>query len=118
MEIVAAECFRGPNSRAVWSPERQAYVCPDDFDVPAIRLDLTSTAHPPINPMFKLVFVTAAGGTLFFAVLCVALAAFGLKASPTLIDNVFEVSLNLLKIGFGAIIGMLGGIRLQGERAK
>ena len=39
-------------------------------------------AHPPINPQFKLVFATAAAGTLLFIVLCLVLSLIAGREPP------------------------------------
>ena len=49
MGIIAAECLRRPTRRAVWSPEHEQYVCPDEFEKTTMQLDLDSAAHTTIT---------------------------------------------------------------------
>jgi hypothetical protein len=74
-----------------------------------------AAGHPPINPQFKLVFLTAAIGTLLFLALCVTVTLVAGKDPPPLMDKFVTTVLDLVKIGFGAIVGLLGGKVLQGE---
>ena len=60
-------------------------------------------------------FLTAAGGTLLFAVLCIILTfAIGKEPKP-LFEKVVMGMFDLVKIGFGALVGLLGGKTLQGK---
>ena len=66
MATIAAECIKHPNRRAVWSEQLEKYVCPDTDEGQTVTLDHESRTHPPLTSQFKLVFGTAAGGTLLF----------------------------------------------------
>jgi hypothetical protein len=71
MALIAAECLKNPRRRSIWVPGREKYVCPDSEEGrKALALETKDSAseekHPPIDPQFKLVFLTAASGTLLF----------------------------------------------------
>ena len=114
MAVIATECIRNPDRRAIWSPELRKYVCPDTEEGQGVRLDPASRSNPPINPQFKLVFVTAAGGTLLFISLCIVLTLAAGASPPDLMTEVIRGLFSLTQIGFGAVIGLLGGKRLGG----
>jgi len=116
MLSVAQDCVKHPNRRAVWSPELKKYVCPDQFAEQEIKLDYNSRTHPPISPQFKLVFLTAAGGTLLFALLCVVLTISTGGQMPGALEKLVNGFFDLVKIGFGAVVGLLGGQQLQGDK--
>ena len=111
---IAAECVRHPKRHAVWSPERHQYVCPETEEGQRVSLDAQSRAHPPLNSQFKLVFVTASAGTLLFVVLCIVLTLVAGKEPPPLFEKVVMSIFDMAKIGFGAIVGLLGAKRLDG----
>ena len=128
MANVAAECFRNPRKQSVWSAELGRYVCPDSDDgkvALATAKDIVvspeakekAASHSPINPTFKLVFVTAASGTFLFLALCVVVTLLAGKQPqpPPLMEKFVTTVLDLVKIGFGAIVGLLGGKVLQAE---
>jgi hypothetical protein len=73
-----------------------------------------SPGHPPISAAFKLVFLTAAGGTLLFALLCVVVTLAAGKEPHPLVERLVSGFFDLAKIGFGAVAGMLGGQSLKG----
>jgi hypothetical protein len=126
MASIVVDCVRHPGRRSTWSPELGRYVCPDMEEgrrAAAMAHEVIATPereaqiakHPPINPQFKLVFLTAAGGTLLFAVLCIVLTfAIGKEPKP-LFEKVVMGMFDLVKIGFGALVGLLGGKALQGK---
>jgi hypothetical protein len=68
--------------------------------------------------MFKLVFGAAAGGTLLFVVLCVVLALIAGKEPPSLMTEIVRGLFSLAQIGFGAVVGLLGGKRIHAEEAQ
>src|SRR5262249_1094764 len=74
--------------------------------------------HPPIDPQFKLVFLTAASGTLVFIVLCLVVTLLAGKEPPPLFERGFLFFFDFTKIGFGAVVGLLGGKQLQANRGK
>ena len=118
MAVIATECIKNPRSRAVWSPQLAKYVCPDKQEGQATSLDRESLTHPPISAQFKLVFLTAATGTLLFVLLCVALTLAAGREPPSLLTEIIRGLFGLAQIGFGAVVGLLGGKRLQGGGAR
>jgi hypothetical protein len=124
MAVIAAECAKAPGKYSVWSPEVNKYVCSDTEEGKrAIALlsqpsSKESSTHPPINPTFKLVFLTAAGGTVLFVVLCFVLTLSAGRDLPSLAEKVVMAFFDLAKIGFGAVVGLLGGQSLQSVRRR
>lgn len=116
MAAIASECVKRPGKSAVWSPTLGRYVCPTIDGIPLSELNPADAARPPISPMFKLVFLTAAGGTILFIALCVTLALLAGKEPPTLVTELIRGMFSLAQIGFGAIVGMLGGKRLEADQ--
>ena len=115
MAAIAVECIKRPGKRAVWSPQLGRYVCPHIDNVPESQLDRTSQTRPPISPLFKLVFGTAAAGTILSLALCAVLAIAAGKEPPSLMTEVVRGLFSLAQVGFGAIVGLLGAKRLEGE---
>jgi hypothetical protein len=69
-----------------------------------------------VDPTFKLVFLATAGGTFLLLVLCIALS-FWIGPEPRpLFERLVEHLLDLTKLGFGAVAGLLGGRTLQGQQ--
>jgi hypothetical protein len=118
---VASECIKHPNRRSVWSPELGRYICPDDPEqaqlVAIAAQGKTSAAKAPakaaINTNFKLVFLTAVGGTLLFMSLCVALTLMAGREAPPLYEKVIMSLFDLAKVSFGTIVGLLGAQAMQ-----
>jgi len=128
MAKVAAECIKNPGKQSVWSTELGRYLCPDSDDgkaalakakdiVVSTEMKEKAASYPSINPQFKLVFLTAAFGTFLFLALCVTVTLIAGKEPPPLMDKFVTTVLDLVKIGFGAIVGLLGGRVLQAEPA-
>lgn len=121
MARVAAECVKNPGRIAVWSERSGKYVCSKD---PTYKQALAeqsleiAAAHPPINPAFKMVFLTAAGGTLLFVAICVAVTLISGKDMPPAWEKLITGMFDLAKIGFGAVVGLLGGQTLRGRKAQ
>lgn len=126
MASIFIGCLKSPGRQSVWSPQLGRYVCPEnEADRAALRAvqlvapnehgEKEAAHHPPINPQFKLVFLTAAGGTLLFAILCVTLTFLVGKEPKPLFEKVVIGLFDLVKIGFGAVVGLLGGKTLQGD---
>jgi hypothetical protein len=61
----------------------------------------------PISPHFNKVFCTTAGLTLLCLVISLALAALGRDNEAS--REVLSGCLTMAKIGFGAIVGLIGG---------
>jgi hypothetical protein len=81
------------------------------------RLSSISPAHQAINPTFKLVFLTSAGGTILFTIICVALHIWTDGNPPELLAKLIDGLFSMAKIGFGAVVGLLGAKSLPGESA-
>jgi hypothetical protein len=118
MAAMAAECIRTPGRTSIWSPELDKYVCPDSeegkallqsADPPILRED---SQHPTLKSQFKLVFVTSVALTVFFLLICVTLTLIAGKEPPTLHQQVVTRLLDIVQIGAGAVVGLLGGKRL------
>jgi len=123
MAVIAGECIKNPKRDSLWVPGH-GYVCPESEE--AKRQAVLEAAahpipakeakkHPPLSPQFKLVFLTAAFGTFFFLILCLIMAYFTNHESQPLLVRLIEGLFDLVKIGFGAVVGLLGGKRLQSE---
>jgi len=124
MGRILKECMKSPGRTSIWSPQLNKYVCTDS-DEGKLALALAAEAniegqakHPPIDPKFKLIFVTAAVGTLLFVLLCITLTIVVGREPPPLYEKVITSLLDLAKIGFGTAVGLLGRKSLQGEVAK
>jgi hypothetical protein len=124
MTNIAAECLMNPRKKSVWSPQQGKYICPEGGErkgaaVATQALSAEERAeHPPINPQFKLVFVTAASGTLLFILLCFGCSFVAAKEPHPLTEKLITGLFDLAKIGFGAIVGLLGGRTLMGEHPR
>ena len=124
MAEIAAECVKHPTRKSVWSPKKKKYVYPQSEELTKHEPDSKATdvseeagaTKSPINAQFKLVFITAAGGTLLFTLICVALYLITHGKPPEALDKFISGLFDLAKIGFGAIVGLLGGQKLQSER--
>jgi hypothetical protein len=120
------ECLKSPGRKSIWSPQLGKYVCADtDEGKLALALEAEQVAkdkekgkHPPINPQFKLVFLSALGGTLLFVLFCFTATILAGKEPPPLLEKVVMGFFDLGKIGFGAVVGLLGGKSLQAESDK
>jgi hypothetical protein len=123
MATTAAECVRKPRSTSIWVPELGKYVCPDSPDseeelaaaeqaLSGRELKADIAAGPTISSQFKLVFLTAAGGTLLFVLICVALTLAAGKEPHPLLEKVVMSLFDLAKIGFDAVVGLLGAKHL------
>jgi hypothetical protein len=124
MTAIARECLKHPGSKSVWSPQLKGYVCAASEEGKKLAAEAesdqqkagTPPARPTINPQFKLVFLTAAGGTLLFVVLCLVLTLIAGKTPPPLFEKVVMGFFDLAKIGFGAVVGLLGGKTLGANK--
>src|SRR5262245_9645731 len=82
MANVVKECLTHPGRVSVWVPELDRYVFPESEEgrkaLASVRRPATASPRetpdqPRIDPQFKLVFLTAAIGTLLFVAVCVTL---------------------------------------------
>jgi hypothetical protein len=95
----------------VWSKRLGRYVCAGDPEFEATLAEHTRSEHggrAPISAAFKLVFLTAAGGTLLFVIICVVTTILAGKNPPPLLEKTISSLFDLAKIGFGATTGLLG----------
>src|SRR5689334_11791003 len=69
---VAAECVRTPGHVSIWDKDLGRYVCAKDPRFQGALQKQSRSSPAPIDPTFKLVFITATAGTLLFVVICVA----------------------------------------------
>jgi hypothetical protein len=120
MARVATECVKRPYLPGVWCPENNKYVRKveqtdaADHGSEAVRppQDQARTP-PPLGTQFKLVFVSAFGGTMFFILLCV-LVTLVTGGQPTPLEEELVRGLwDLAKIGFGSVVGILGSKTLK-----
>ncbi|HEV8482413.1 MAG TPA: hypothetical protein VGV87_02550 [Blastocatellia bacterium] len=110
---VAAACMKHPRRPSLWLEAEGRYVCPDEAEAYAqaerMEAKIDAAPSPRIDPKFKLVFLTAASGTLLFTLICVALHLVTTGEPPPARKEFIEGMLTMAKIGFGAIVGLLGG---------
>src|SRR4051812_26635645 len=90
---------------------RSMSVAPTEFE--SVMAEQGRSSRPAINPAFKLVFLTAAGGTALFVAICVATTLWVGKDPPPLLDKTISSLFDMAKIGFGAVAGLLGGHTLK-----
>lgn len=121
MKDVAVECLKHPSRSSVWEPRSRRYLCPrsEEFartvqlisaETPRVVRD---SSRPPIDPRFKLIFLTSAVGTLLFMGICVALHLLTDGQPPPAMGKFIDGLFDLVKIGFGAVVGLLGGKALS-----
>jgi hypothetical protein len=106
-----------PGRTSVWSKAAGKYVCAMDLEYEQAVAEHTpaiAAAHPPINPAFKLVFLTSVGGTVLFIAICVAIHAATGGVMPSATEKLVDGLFSMAQIGFGAIVGLLGGQVLRG----
>ena len=96
MALMAAECLDHRRRRSVWIPSLRIYVRPDSEEALAEAESVAkqerehgspAKVNPALNPQFKLVFFTAAFGTMGFVVLCVVLTFLASKEPPPLFEK-------------------------------
>lgn len=119
MAQIASECIKRPRGTSVWSPDLNRYFCPESEDGEA----LLARAQPPVlqeeperptlGKEFKIVFVSTVTLTVLFLALCVVLTLLAGKEPPPLYEKLVTGLFDLVKIGAGTFLGLLGGKRLQ-----
>lgn len=111
---VLAACLKRPGHGSVWSVKKGRYVCKKDPEyAEAVRTQTIEVReeHPPISSTYSLVLWGVLGGTLFFTILCVGVRLYlreGVEPGMGM-DELLKTLEKMAFIGFGALIGMLGG---------
>jgi hypothetical protein len=108
MGKAAVQCLKNPGRPSFWVEDEGRYICPDENEVGRIE-HTTALSAGRLDPRFKLVFLTAASGTLLFTLICVAINLTTNGDLPPARKELTESILTMAKIGFGAIVGLLGG---------
>ena len=111
---VAKHCGH-PRLMCVWNSGVQAFECLEPAEAaarlaanPSQYLDRAGApGRPALGPQFKLVFITALVGTLFFLSICIALTVW-MGREIEVVNKVVEGLLTMAQVGFGAIVGLLG----------
>jgi hypothetical protein len=126
MANIAAECVKHPTMTSILVPESGHYICPDSQEGQRVLAAIQNmqnssqalTQSSRIDPQFKLVFITAAAGTLLFVVICVGLHLYTDGQPPPALAKLIDGLLDMAKIGFGAAVGLLGGKVLQKDQSS
>ena len=106
---VASECIKHPKQQSMWSYQLGRYICPDDAeDAKAVAEAKRATptqkpAKATIHTTFKLVFLTAAGGTILFVLMCLGVHLLTGGVMPSATEKFVDGMLDMAKIGFGGI---------------
>src|SRR4051812_46708507 len=106
---IAAECVKTPGRVSVWDPKLGKFICERDPRFREVSQYQSGAHADPISPEFKLVFLTAAFGTFLFVAICVATTIAAGKDMPPAWEKLVQSLMDLAKIGFGAVAGLLGG---------
>jgi hypothetical protein len=110
---IAMECARTPGRTSMWSKDLGRYVC--EGEPPFQKAFNEPQNRAPLSAAFKLVFLTAAGGTLLFVAICVVTTIIAGERMHEPLKVLISGLLDLAKIGFGAIVGLLGGQAMTRE---
>jgi hypothetical protein len=102
MGKAAVQCLKNPGRPSFWVEAEGRYICPDENEVGRIE-HTTALSAGRLDPRFKLVFLTAASGTLLFTLICVAINLTTNGDLPPARKELTESILTMAKIGFGAI---------------
>lgn|SRR5262249_8739174 len=109
---VLAACLKRPGHASVWSVKKGRYVCTKDPEyAEAVRTQTIDVReeHPPISSGYNLVIWGVLSGTVFFTILCVGVRLYLGKGMEPGMDELLKTLEKMAFIGFGALIGMLGG---------
>ena len=116
---VVAECIKRPGHTSVWSKEKGKFVCRKDPGYERAIQDQTEDVlaeHPPIDAVLKWALIAAVSGTLFFVSICVLLHLWTGGKPPDAMARLIDGLADMAKIGFGAVVGMLGSEKLRTTR--
>jgi hypothetical protein len=119
MAGIAKECARRPRGYSVWSASHGRYLCDKDSEFKersSPEVPSPDARHPSISSLFKLVFWTSVLGTAFFFVVCVLIHLATSGIMPPATQKLADGALSMAQVGFGAIVGLLGGLGAQAER--
>jgi hypothetical protein len=106
MTEVASECLRNPKRDSYWSAAEKRYICPESAQVEPHNT--APPTRPPLQENFKLVFLAAFGGTILFTLICVGCHLATGGEPPAGLQRLIDGLLDMAKIGFGAVVGLLG----------
>lgn len=111
MTNVAVECLAHPGRVSYWIEAEGRYVCPEVRASRTAPVDSKYMASETdqLDPRFKLVFWAAVAGTIFFTTICVGLHLATTGAPPPLREKLIDNFFTMANIGFGALVGLLGG---------
>ena len=121
MANIASQCVKNPTRPSILVPELGSYICPDSRQGQRVLAETKGSPNPAsalpsplrIDPQFKLVFLTAAVGSLFFVIICVGLHLYTDGQPPAALAKLIDGLLDMAKIGFGAAVGLLGAKAMQ-----
>lgn len=109
---VATECIKHPGQPSLWHKAHKRYVRPDEpgayAEAERLHESSDSSPSPRLDPRFKLVFLTTVAGTILFTIICVGLHLATTGEPPPARKEFIESMLTMVKIGFGAVVGLLG----------
>lgn len=113
MGNVASECLKYPREPSVWSATSGKYVTPSATPSGAAASGTVGSASDldssrRIDSTFKLILLAAAAGTLIFTAICVGLHLATSGEPPPAMEKLIGGMFDLVKFGFGAIVGLLG----------
>jgi len=107
MTEVAAECLRHPKRGSYWSAAEGKYVCPESAQPESGSHSTESSSRPALQENFKLVFRAAFGGMILFTLICVGCHLATGGEPPAALQKMIDGFLDMAKIGFGAVVGLL-----------
>lgn len=112
MAGVATECLTRPGQPSFWIESEGRYICLrelEDRSGPEGGVPTAASETDRLDPKFKLVFWASVVGTLLFTSICVALHLATTGEPPPLREKLIENFFTMANVGFGAIVGLLGG---------
>lgn len=112
MASAATECLTRPGQPSFWIESEGRYICLKELEgrsAPEVEVPAAVSDKDRLDPKFKLVFGASVVGTLLFTSICVALHLATTGEPPPLREKLIENFFTMANIGFGAIVGLLGG---------